>query len=126
MFTARRHTSYGSWAPLVGGAAEAADERGRANGRILRFGAFCALLVLGLPGATSAQAIGTMQVSARVVSATAAWTGLREAGLAARQAAGEPNGPPAVRDNGVLRTRAEVRESRGRRFLLVTIQHPRN
>ena len=57
-------------------------------------------LALGLPGTSSAQALGTMQVAARVVPASVGWTGLAEAGVAAR--------------------------SGGRGLLIVTIQHPHN
>jgi hypothetical protein len=68
-----------------------------------------------------------MQVSARVVPAAEAWTGLGEAGLAARMAAarGQDAGP-LVRETGVVRTRAEIHRSGDQGLVLVTVQHLRN
>src|SRR5687768_8375467 len=84
----------------------------------------CALLASGLPGVCSAQAIGTMQVSAWVVPAGAAWAGLAEAGLAARAAVGAPADGPLIRRNGLIRAAGETRAVGNRREVLVTIQHP--
>ena len=95
-------------------------------GKILRFGAFCALLALVSPRTAEAQTLGTLQVSARVVPASAAWTGVSEANLAARQAIGARAAGALVRENGVVLTRAELLPSGDRRVLLVTVQHPRN
>jgi hypothetical protein len=81
---------------------------------------------VGLTGISSAQAIGTMQVSARVVAASAAWTGLSEAGLAARGAVGTPATRLLIRRNGLVRSVAEIRTVGNRREVLVTIQHPHN
>lgn len=96
------------------------------TGKILRFWAFCALLLLGLPAVAAGQATGTMQVSATVVPATAAWTGVSEAAAAARQAMKLPSDHSLVRTAGVVQTRAQVLRGDDRARLLVTIQHPYN
>ncbi len=68
-----------------------------------------------------------MQVSARVVPATAAWTGVAEAATAALEAALRPrSGVVLVRRTGVVQTQAEVLSAEDRPLLLVTVQHPRN
>jgi hypothetical protein len=83
-------------------------------------------LALGLPQTSSAQALGMMQVTARVVAASVAWTGIAEAGEVARTAAREQYGRPLVRRSGLVHARAEIHPSEGRRLLIVTIQHPHN
>jgi hypothetical protein len=99
-------------------------------GRILRMGASLGLLALGLPGTSSAQALGTMQVAARVVPASVGWTGLAEAGVAARSAAGRQPGLALIRRGRLVHTTAEIQPASGRpgdpRLLIVTIQHPHN
>ena len=90
-------------------------------GLLARCTAVAAALALGLPGVSHAQALGTMQVSARVVPAGAAWTGLAESRLAARSQAW-----PVVRRTGVVLTRAQVVRRAGHPLLLVTIHHPHN
>jgi hypothetical protein len=67
-----------------------------------------------------------MQVGARVVPASVAWTDLLEAGLAARAAVHVSTDSPVIRRNGVIRSAAEVRAVGNRREVLVTIQHPYN
>ena len=73
----------------------------------------------------SAQSIGTMQVTARVIPAPAAWAALEESRSVIRWALAGPHGA-AVRRTGLLRTRAEVHGSDDRRQLVVTVHHPRN
>jgi len=94
-------------------------------GGILLGMALLGSLVLGLPQTSSAQALGTMQVTARVVDASVAWAGVAEGREAARAARGQ-SGRPLVRRNRLLLTRAEIRPSGGRRLLIVTIHHPHN
>jgi hypothetical protein len=94
-------------------------------GRILRGVALLGALALGLPRTASAQSLGTMQVTARVVPASVAWTGVAEAGEAARTAARERYGRPLVRRRGLVHAWAEIHPSEGR-LLIVTIQHPHN
>lgn len=126
MFTARLHRGFvGSLRILTGPAGPSTGQDSRA-GRILRVLALLGLLALGLPGTSSAQALGTMQVTARVVPASVAWTGVAEAGVAARSVARQGPGRALTRRTGLVQTRAEIRPAGGRRLLIVTIQHPRN
>ena len=74
----------------------------------------------------SAQSIGTMQVTARVIPATASWAALDEARVAIRRLTRQEPEGPTVSSTGVFRTRAEVRTGGGRRRLVVTVDHPRN
>jgi hypothetical protein len=104
----------------------ASPRKSFAVGGILRGMALLGWLAPGLPQTSSAQALGTMQVTARVVAASVAWTGVAEAGEAARTAAREQYGRPLVRRSGLVYARAEIRPSEGRRLLIVTIQHPHN
>ena len=126
MFTARIHIRLSRRPSAL--AIAAAEDAGSDSptGKILRFWAFCALLLLGVPAVAAGQAASTLQVSATVVPATAAWTGLSEAGAAARQALRLPSGHSPVRSAGVVQTRAQVLRGDDRGRLLVTIQHPYN
>jgi hypothetical protein len=74
----------------------------------------------------SAQSIGTMQVTARVLPATASWAALDEARVAIRWLTRQEPGGPTVSGTGVLRTRAEIQTAGGRRRVVVTVDHPRN
>jgi hypothetical protein len=74
----------------------------------------------------SAQSIGTMQVTARVIPATASWAALDEARVAIRWLTRQEPEGPTVSSTGVLRTRAEVQATGSRRRLIVTVDHPRN
>jgi hypothetical protein len=126
MFTARIHIRRSRRPSALALTAAEVAESDSLTGKILRFWAFCALLLLGLPAVAAGQATSTMQVSATVVPATAAWTGLSEARAAARQAMKLPSGRSAVRLAGVVQTRAQVLRGDDRAHLLVTIQHPYN
>ena len=99
-------------------------------GPLTRCMAVAAALALGLPGVSHAQALGTMQVSARVLPADAAWTGLAESRLAAQSLVSRPGGrgaaQPVVRRTGMVLTRAQVVRQAGQPLLLVTVQHPHN
>jgi hypothetical protein len=85
-----------------------------------------ALLAAGAPGGVSAQAAGTMQVTARVLPAEAGWSGLAEARSLVRGVLEAPRMAPATRRAGLVRTRAELAPINGRRRLLVTIHYPHN
>lgn len=126
MFTTRFHIPSVGPRPAPARAARASQNRASRAGRIFRMAGLSGFLALGLPGAASAQALGTMQVTARVVPASAAWTGLAEAGVAARSVARQGPGRPLIRRSGLVQARAEIRPSGGRRLLLVTIHHPHN
>ena len=72
----------------------------------------------------SAQSIGTMQVTARVVPAAVGWAALGEARAALRWIRDAPGATAG--GTGLLRARTEVQVVAGRRRLVVTIDHPRN
>jgi hypothetical protein len=93
---------------------------------ILRLGLIVAPLTAGLPGGASAQALGTMQVTARVLPGGAAWLGLAEAQALGRQVLLSPAPGPHLSRNDLVRTRAEFASTGGRRRLLVTVDYPRN
>jgi hypothetical protein len=130
MFSARHQVSFGR--PLRGlgqAAGPPVGQRLQAGG-ILWTVASLGLLALGFPGALSAQALGTMQIAARVVPASVAWIGLAEARLAALSAAEGQAGLALIRRGRVVHATAEIHPSTGRaedrRVLIVTIQHPHN
>jgi hypothetical protein len=126
MFTV--HFPTGLLRPLRGHSLPARTSPGRVlpHGGILRLIVLSAALALGLPQMSSAQALGTMQVSARVVPASVAWAGVAEGREAARIAAKQRWGRPIVRRGGLLLTQAEIRPLGGRRLLIVTIHPPHN
>ena len=101
-------------------------------GRTLRMAGLAALLSLVGPGALSAQALGTMQVSARVVPAAVAWAGVAEAKAAVRAAAHESGGTGLVRRASLVRraglvwARAELPAPGSGDPLVVTVHHPFN
>jgi hypothetical protein len=95
-------------------------------GGILPVLAVLGLLVLGLPATSSAQALGTMQVVARVVPASAGWAGLAEAKLTVQGIAALHPNQAFVRRGRLVQTSAVVRPSGGHRILSITIQHPHN
>jgi hypothetical protein len=93
---------------------------------ILRLGLVVLPLAAGLPGGASAQALGTMQATARVLPGGAAWSGLGEARILARHVIlSSPAGPDLRRGDLVL-ARAELASTGGRRHLLVRVDYPRN
>jgi hypothetical protein len=94
--------------------------------RILCLLAVTGALASTLPRTSSAQALGTMQVTARVVPASVAWAGVAEVGHAVRSATADPAGRVSVRRGRLIQGRTEIRSSGGRRLLIVTIQHPHN
>jgi hypothetical protein len=67
-----------------------------------------------------------MQVTARVLPATASWTAIQEARAAIGPQAGTPARAPVVRRQGLVRTSTEVQGPADRRRLVVTLQHPHN
>lgn len=105
-----------------------AETPGRAvlAGGFLRLAVLLASLPLGLPRTLYAQALGTMQVTARVVPAAVAWDGVAEAREAAQSAALVPSGRPLVLRGRLIQTRAEIWPSAGPGLLVVTIHHLHN
>jgi hypothetical protein len=130
MFTVRFSRGFvrGFVRPLAGHTPPADASPGRvllACG-ILRMIPLLGALALGLPQTSSAQAVGTMQATARVVPASVAWAAMAEGREAAHRAAGERPGRYVLSRGGLLLTRAEIRPFGGRRLLIVTVHHPHN
>ena len=73
-----------------------------------------------------AMALGTMQVTARVLSGGPGWAGLAEAQVLARDALLSPAAVSDIRRAGLVQARAELATTGGRRRLLVTVDYPRN
>ncbi len=93
---------------------------------ILKFGLMVVPLTAGLPSGASAQALGTMQVTARVLPGGPAWAGLAEAQILGRQALLSPAGGSHLRRGDLVQARAELATTGDRRRLLVTVDYPRN
>ena len=108
------------------GGMRAVSSRPSSAGLALRVAPFVALLSAALPGGVSAQALGTMQVTARVVPAEAGWSGLAAARTLAREVLSRPAGPGEVRWGDVARIEAAMVSGKGPRELLVTVDYPRN
>jgi hypothetical protein len=107
-------------------AANAATAPAAFWGSILPLAALASVLVLVTPGTASAQALGTMQVTARVVPASVAWSGLALAGAAARAVAAEKTEQPMSRRTGLVYVRVEPPPSGSGGPLIVTVHHPHN
>jgi len=130
MFTLRFHIGFDHLLPVLTRQGDETSGRVCRGGRIFRVAVGLGFLALGLPATSSAQGLGTMQVAARVVPASVGWSGVAEAGVAARSAAvGEP-GRAVIRRAGLIQATAQIFPSRGpaggRRLLIVTLQHPHN
>jgi len=93
---------------------------------MLRLGFLTVPLMVSFPGWVSAQALGTMQVTARVLSGGPGWAGLAEAQVLAREALLSPAAGSDIRRAGLVQARAELATTGGRRRLLVTVDYPRN
>ena len=104
----------------------AGTRRGCSAGAMLRLGLLAIPLMVSFPGWASAQALGTMQVTARVLPGRPAWAGLAEAQMLAREALLSPAAGSDVRRAGLVQARAELATIGGRRRLLVTVDYPRN
>ena len=100
--------------------------RGSPRLALLRVASAYAALALVLPCAASAQALGTMQVRARVLPAQVGWHALAEVSGLARRAVLAPEAGAVTRRAGLVQARAEVALVNGRRRLLVTVHHPHN
>ena len=106
--------------------AAAGTRRGCSAGAMLRLGLLTVPLMVSFPGWASAQALGTMQVTARVLPGRPSWAGLAEAQILAREALLSPAAGREIRRAGLVQARAEVATTGGRRRLLVTVHYPRN
>jgi hypothetical protein len=119
------HAASAGWAPSPVESAPAAAGRLSWTGTAGRIAALVGLVALGVPTASAAQALGTMQVTARVLPASAAWAGIVAAGAAAQEAIQTQSGTSAYH-NGLIRVRSEIRASKDYRLVLVTIDYPHN
>ena len=106
--------------------AAVSTRRGRSAGAMLRLGLLAVPLMAAFPGSASAQALGTMQVTARVLPGRPSWAGLAEAQILAREALLSPAAGSDIRRAGLVQARAEIATTGGRRRLLVTVHYPRN
>ena len=84
------------------------------------------LVSVASPDGVSAQALGTMQVTARVLPGGPGWAGISEARALARQVGSAPASHSETRHVGLVQARAEVASGQGRRRLLITIHYPHN
>ena len=106
--------------------ASASTGRGCSAGAMLRLGLLAGPLMVAFPGWASAQALGTMLVTDRVLPGRPAWAGLAEAQMLAREALLSLAAGSDVRRAGLVQARAELATIGGRRRLLVTVDYPRN
>jgi hypothetical protein len=125
MFASKSPLALRSAGPAPAGAA-GHSPRGRSAGAMPRLGLLAALLMASFPGWASAQALGTMQVTARVLPGRPGWAGLAETQIVARKALLSPTAASDVRRAGLVQARAELATTGGRRRLLVTVDYPRN
>jgi hypothetical protein len=130
MFNSRIHAETPGSPRGTAWAADAAPAPNAGVGEFLRLAAMALLLALIAPNALSAQARGTMQVTARVLSGSTAWSGLALAGVSARAAAQDEPERPRTRRAGLVLARVEPAPSGSRAGsrgpLVITIHHPRN
>lgn len=124
MFTPRFHSRPPSSGPAPGGGVTGIGRRSRLGG-VLRFGLLPPLLAATVTTGVSAQALGTMQVTARVLPGRPGWTAVSEAGALARSVV-STGARAQSRHAGLVRTRAEVASVQGRRRLLITVHYPHN
>ena len=104
----------------------AGPRRGCSASAMLRLGLLVLPLMAVFPGWASAQAIGTMQVTARVLPGRPVWAGLSEAQTLAQQVLLSSKAATETRRAGLVQARAELATTGGRRRLLVTVDYPRN
>ena len=84
------------------------------------------LVALARPDGVSAQALGTMQVTARVLPGGPGWAGFSEARALARRVGSAPASDSETHHVGLVQARAEAASGQGRRRLLITIHYPHN
>lgn len=105
----------------------ASDRRRGGSARaMLRLGLLAVPLMAAFPGGASAQGLGTMQVTARVLPGRPAWAGLTQAQALAQQVLLSSSAGPEIRRVHLVQARAELASTGGRRCLLVTVNYPRN
>jgi hypothetical protein len=125
MFAPRSPLTRAPTSPVPSGPA-AGTRRGCSARAMLRLGLLAVPMMVSFPGWASAQALGTMQVTARVLPGRPGWAGLAEAQILAREALLSPPAGSDIRRAGLVQARAELSTTGGRRRLLVTVDYPRN
>jgi hypothetical protein len=83
-------------------------------------------LAAASPDTASAQALGTMQVTARVLPGGPPWAGLRETQDLVERVQRSPSSGSETRRAGLVQARADVAPAAGRGRLLITVDYPRN
>jgi hypothetical protein len=124
MFTPRSHSRSVASRPALGGRVTGTVPRSR-TAAVLRLGLLSPLLAASVPDGVSAQALGTMQVTARVLPGQPGWTAVSEAGALVRYVVSTGAGAQS-RHADLVQARSEVASVRGRRRLLITIHYPHN
>jgi hypothetical protein len=104
----------------------AGSRRSSLLGWLLRLGLLIVPSATALPSGVSAQALGTMQVTARVLPGRPGWTALAEVQALAREVILTPDVLPEARGTGLVQVRGNLDWIAGRRRLLVTVDYPRN
>ena len=100
--------------------------RGGSASAMLRLGLLAVPLMVAFPGGASAQGLGTMQVTARVLPGPPPWAGLTQAQALAQQVLLASSAGPEIRRVHLVQARAELTSTGGRRRLLVTVNYLRN
>ena len=126
MFPVPLHKRQAAARVAFGEARQLAEYPTSPAGPLLRLVCLSVLLSAALSGRVSAQAIGTMQVTARVLPAGPSWTGLSEARAAALAVLGGPSSRSSSRRTGLVKVDAELQGVGARRRLLITLHHPHN
>ena len=116
----RRSLGSAPGAPVVGAAWTCG------NRALPGLGLVTLLVAVASPDGVSAQALGTMQVTARVLPGGPGWAGYSEARALARQVDSASASASETRHVGLVQARAEVASGQGRRRLLITIHYPHN
>jgi hypothetical protein len=95
-------------------------------GAMLRLWLVAMPLTAAFPAGASAQGLGTMQVTARVLPGRPVWAGLTEAQALVQQALLSSSKGPEIRRAGLVQAWAELDSTGGRRRLLVRVDYLRN
>ena len=105
------------WHPApyrASGNAPTRPRRPLASGATLRLALLILPMAAAPPGGASAQAFGTMQVTARVLPGLPPWAGVREAQALAERARRAPFSGSEIRQAGLVRARVDVASASGR------------
>ena len=125
MFPSRFHSGRRSLSSAPDAPVSGASRTCR-NGALPALGLITLLVAVARPDGVSAQALGTMQVTARVLPGGPGWAGFSEASALARQVGSAPASESATRRVGLVQARAELASGQGRRRLVITIHYPHN